>query len=107
MSLVTLSRGGRDGRPPRPGFRPGVEPLEDRSVPASLVSAAADGLSGANAPVTVLGTSDDGGAIVVQSTATNLVPGQNDVPGTLDLFLLNRAGSGRSMITVQGVAPIW
>ncbi|HET6572450.1 MAG TPA: VCBS repeat-containing protein [Fimbriiglobus sp.] len=86
----------------RPAFRPVVEALEARSVPAaSLVSVADDGLSGANAPVTLLGTSDDGGAILVQSTATNIVPGQNDVPGTLDLFWISRTSGQRALITAQ------
>jgi len=101
MSRVTFSHGARDGRPSRSGFRPGVETLEDRSVPATLVSVADDGLNGANAPVTVLGTSNDGNQIIVQSTATNLVPGQIDVPGTMDLFYIDRLGGRRVLISAQ------
>jgi hypothetical protein len=103
MSLNPFSRAARDGRtrrPKKPAFRPRMETLEDRSVPAvSLVSVSSDGLTGANAPVTILGTSEDGQQILVQSTATNIVPGQIDVPGTMDLFWFNLQTGERRLIT--------
>jgi hypothetical protein len=126
MSLVSFSRVA-DGRPLRSAariMRPRVERLEDRCTPvvlispASLVSVANDGLHGADAPVDVLGTSDDGNFLLVQSTATNLVSGQVDVPGTTDLFWYDRttgtvklvsrrdpALTNGSLATTLGVEP--
>jgi hypothetical protein len=98
MSFANAPRAA-GGRPPRSkgrGSRPRVELLEDRSTPsvlvppAQLVTVSNDRLNGADAPVQVLGTSDDGNFVLVQSAATNLVTGQQDVPGTTDLFWYDR-----------------
>ncbi len=94
MSTVRI-QGSRVGG----GFRPAVERLEDRTVPASLISSTGNAFAGADAPVELLGVSDDGAALLVQSTATNLVAGQADVPGTNDLFYFNRSTGQRTLIT--------
>ena len=92
--------------PRRPGlqFTPAVERLEDRAVPATLISTSG-ALAGANAPVVILGSSDDGQKVLLQSTATNLVTGQIDAPGTIDLFYLDRANGAIQLVTAFGPAP--
>lgn len=93
MSHVSIS-----GPAGRVRFRPGLQDLEDRTVPATLVTTSG-AFDGADAPVIVLGTSDDGQQLLLQSTATNLVPGQVDIPNTNDLFYFNRATGERALIT--------
>lgn len=107
MSLNFLPPAGpeRSARPAQAtgSLRSVLELLEDRSVPAAtLLSSSSDLLRSADAPVTVLGTSDDGQVVLAQSTATNIVPGQNDVPGTNDLFVFNLRAGTRTMITAAG-----
>src|SRR5262245_11666782 len=102
MSIVNAPRASdeRSFRRTAPEFRPALETLEDRSVPtASLVSVANSGLDGADAPVQVLATSDDGNFMILQSTATNLVSGQIDVPGTMDLFWYSRISGKASLVS--------
>ncbi len=102
MSLVSFPRTVRAGRPTRTGdtiFRPTMERLEDRSVPANLLTTAANGTDLPDAPVTVLATSEDGNFVLAQSTATNLVPGQIDVPGTNDLFWFDLTSGTRKLVT--------
>ncbi len=101
MSLVTISRTPKSGEPHKPdaSFRLRMERLEDRDNPAATLVSSTSAFDGANAPVQVLATSDDGQEILVQSTATNLIPGQVDVPGTNDLFYFNFTNGQRSLIT--------
>src|SRR5687768_7687077 len=103
MSLKFLPPAG-PARPVRPTrssitLRSGLEQLEDRSVPATLLSSSSNLIDGADAAVTVLGTSDDGQVVLAQSTATNLVTGQIDVPGTNDLFVFNLRAGTRHLVT--------
>jgi len=100
MSFVTFPRAPRDGRPQRSiPFRPAVELLEDRSVPATLISNGDNTQEGADAPVVVLGASEDGNYLLLQSTATNLVPNQIDSPGSVDLFWFDQTTGTRRLIT--------
>ena len=104
MSFPRIAR-----TPPRAdapaAFRPALVQLEDRSTPASLLTLAASGaFLGANAPVQILGVSDDGQKILAQSTATNLVPGQVDVPDTNDLFYFNRTTGVTALVTARDPA---
>ena len=101
MSLVTISRTPKSGEPHKPdaSFRLRMERLEDRDNPAATLVSSTSAFDGANAAVQILAASDDGQEILVQSTATNLIPGQVDVPGTNDLFYFNFTNGQRSLIT--------
>jgi hypothetical protein len=93
MSLVSFPRAVRSGSS---GFQfhPSLEPLEERDVPAALVSHPPTiNVQGADAPVTVLGTSQNGNFVLLQSAATNLAQGQISPPGQTNLFLFTQ-GSG-------------
>ena len=101
MSLVTISRTPKSGESHKPdaSFRLRMERLEDRDNPAATLVSSTSAFDGANAAVQVLATSDDGQQILVQSTATNLIPGQVDVPGTNDLFYFNFTNGQRSLVS--------
>ena len=92
-----------------PRTRLGLTELEDRSVPAGATLLTPDFTTatvGANAAVTILGASNDGQRVLFQSTATNLVVGQIDVPDTMDLFVLDRGNQGRiSLISAFDFGP--
>ncbi|OWK36092.1 beta strand repeat-containing protein [Fimbriiglobus ruber] len=102
MTLVSISPGGRGGRP---FFRPVLESLEDRSVPASLISSVPGTSTGANdtnvgtATTVILGTSSDGQELLIQSTANNLVTNQVSNPGQTNLFWFNRSTGQRYLIS--------
>ena len=96
MPFVTFSRDERT-RPAEGGkSRLGFEVLEDRLAPAAtpvLVSVANPNPNpdqfaafGANGPVDVISATEFGDVLLVQSTATNLVPNQLTPPGQLNLF---------------------
>ena len=118
MSDMTQLR--RPPATPTLSFKPRMEALEDRLTPApspivpvDIISASPtlDGtFRGANAPVDILDVSSDGRTVLVQSKATNLVPGQIDIPDTTDLFYVQdgnvslvSAQNGKSTISA-GVA---
>jgi hypothetical protein len=82
----------------RPVGRP-LERLEDRSVPATLVTLAANGTDPLNAPVDILATSDDGNFILFQTKATNVVTGQIDPVGTTDLFWRDVGGNRTELLS--------
>jgi hypothetical protein len=102
MSLVSFPRTVRSGRPGSSGslLRPTVERLEDRDVPASLVShPPAITTQGVDAPVTILGTSQNGNFVLLQSDATNLAQGQISPPGQTNLFLFTQGSSTVQLIS--------
>ncbi len=100
MSFVTFPRTPRDGRLLRTTpFRTAIEQLEDRAVPANLISYGAGTQEGADAQVVVLGTSDDGNYLLLQSTATNLVANQIDSPESNDLFWFDQTTGVRKLVS--------
>src|SRR5262249_39514732 len=82
-------------RPRSSRFRPRLEMLEERVVPAvQLVSAAASGTSstanGTSVATNQGSISDDGRYVVYLSDATNLVSGQSDTNTVGDVFLYDK-----------------
>jgi hypothetical protein len=81
-----------------------VEQLEAREVPATLVSqvpatSTSFSLQGVDAPVSVLGTSQNGNFVLLQSAATNLAQGQISPPGQTNLFLFTQGGGTIQLIS--------
>lgn len=100
MSLVTLPRL-RGDRGTNPFTRLGLECLESRTVPATLISTDFTQSSALPADAEVLGASTDGRYIVFQSKATNVIQGQIDQPNTNDIFWQDTATAERRLVSAE------
>jgi len=112
MSLVTIRGISGDQRArPAVGFRPQFERLEDRTVPSTLESreppplTGVDPNSGVNAPVDILGSSEDGRFILFQSQATNVVDGQISPPLQTNLFWRDTKSNETKLVSRYGDEP--
>lgn len=101
MPFSPLTRWFRDNRPAagRRTSRLRVDSLEQREVPASLLSTNFSLTGAANDDTQLVGVASRGRYAIVASTATNVVDGQNDSAGTFDLFWLDTLTGDRQLVT--------
>jgi hypothetical protein len=106
MAVKSFSRNDRTGRPVSPlTFRPLVERLEERTVPSTLVTrvppspSGIDPLIGGDDSSVILGSSDDGRFVLIQSLATNLIQNQVSPPGQTNLFHLDRVANKITLVS--------
>ena len=98
MARSSPPRRQADRRPGSP-TRLRVEALEDRAVPATLTSTDFTLTSQAGGESAVVGASDDGRYIIIQSTAADFVEDQIDTEGDVDLFWLDRVTGERFLVS--------
>ena len=96
----------RSSNPRRPADRrPGtparlrVEALEERAVPATLVSSDFTLTTQAGGDSAIVGASEDGRYVIVQSAAADFVRDQIDTEGNVDLFWIDRVTGERFLVS--------
>jgi hypothetical protein len=117
MSFVSVNRTPRDERPagkkaaggkrkskaaalPARSWELRVEGLEDRSVPTvNLLDVNSSVLGAGNGEAHVIAVTPSGRYAIFESTATNIIPQQNDIPGTPDLFWADLLTGQRKLVT--------
>src|SRR5215212_572625 len=110
MATVTIRGITGDDRATQPPvlFRPWLERLEDRATPATLESrepppiSGVDPNTGVNAPIDILGASENGQYILFQSQATDLVDKQISPPLQTNLFWRNVATNETKLVSRYG-----
>lgn len=100
--MARFSPLGQSNRRPFGSTQLRVEALEDRAVPAAtLVSTDFNLSSQANSDSAVVGTSEDGRYVIVQSTASNFIKDQIDSKGDMDLFWIDRVTGDRRLVSAE------
>jgi hypothetical protein len=112
MSFVHVNWSLRDTRPARKSWRSRsrkpappstlfrVEQLEPREVPSvSLIDVNSSVLGGSNGESQVLAITPNGRYAIFSSTASDILPQQNDIPGTKDLFWIDFLTGTRKLVT--------
>src|SRR5262245_44120361 len=100
MPFSTLTHWLRNRAATSPKSRLILDRLDDRTTPsATLVDVNNSFLGAGNKPSNLLDLSDDGRYVIFESMATDLIPGQQDIPNTNDLFWKDLQTGDTRMIT--------
>lgn len=78
-----------------------IESLEDRAVPASLQSTDFTLAFPSNGDSAIVGASEDGRYVIIQSTASNFIEDQIDTEGDMDLFWVDRQTGVRRLVSAE------